>query len=296
MAFTLLAFSVKFNRQVEERITLREAAERLGVHYMTVYRYVRLGQLTARKEGRTWLVASPDLDRFQHGNASDPSPSLSRRNVPWHERLHNRLQAGDQSGAWKVVEAALASGMSPEGVYVEMLVPALRSIGEQWESGEIGVEVEHQASVMAGRMIGRLGPRFSPRGRRKGSVVVAAPSGDRHGMGLAMASDILRGAGYTVMDLGPDTPPEAMEGALRQADRPTAACIGVAHSAAVEGARQMVKAARRHLPREAPVILGGGAIPDDAYARTLGAERRACLDDLVAAVEAGRDQDPGIHI
>ncbi|MCU1344909.1 MAG: hypothetical protein JWL70_1175, partial [Acidimicrobiia bacterium] len=31
-------------------LTLHEAADALGVHYMTVYRYVRLGLLPARKE------------------------------------------------------------------------------------------------------------------------------------------------------------------------------------------------------------------------------------------------------
>jgi excisionase family DNA binding protein len=34
-----------------ETLTLHEAAERLGVHYMTAYRYVRHGQLFATKVG-----------------------------------------------------------------------------------------------------------------------------------------------------------------------------------------------------------------------------------------------------
>jgi excisionase family DNA binding protein len=35
-------------------LTLHEAADRLGVHYMTVYRRVQLGMLPARKVGGTW--------------------------------------------------------------------------------------------------------------------------------------------------------------------------------------------------------------------------------------------------
>ena len=34
-----------------QELTLHQVAEILGVHYMTVYRYVRLGQLPAFKAG-----------------------------------------------------------------------------------------------------------------------------------------------------------------------------------------------------------------------------------------------------
>ena len=42
-------------------LTLHEAADRLGVHYMTVYRRVRLGMLPARKVGGTWRIDPVDL-------------------------------------------------------------------------------------------------------------------------------------------------------------------------------------------------------------------------------------------
>ena len=38
-------------------LTLNEAAELLGVHYMTAYRYVRLGFLQATKVGGCWRAA-----------------------------------------------------------------------------------------------------------------------------------------------------------------------------------------------------------------------------------------------
>ena len=42
-------------------ITLQEAADRLGVHYMTAYRYVRTGRLPAQRSGSQWLVDPKDL-------------------------------------------------------------------------------------------------------------------------------------------------------------------------------------------------------------------------------------------
>ena len=43
-------------------MTLHEVAEELGVHYMTAYRSVRLGQLRAHKVGGVWQVEQSALD------------------------------------------------------------------------------------------------------------------------------------------------------------------------------------------------------------------------------------------
>ena len=49
---------------VNATVSLDQAAKRLGVHYMTVYRYVRLGQLPAERRDGTWHVLVSDLDEF----------------------------------------------------------------------------------------------------------------------------------------------------------------------------------------------------------------------------------------
>ena len=38
--------------------TLQQVAERLGVHYMTAYRYVRTGQLIATRRDGRWTVTA----------------------------------------------------------------------------------------------------------------------------------------------------------------------------------------------------------------------------------------------
>ena len=56
-------------------LSLHEAADLLGVHYMTIYRRVRLGILPARKIGGTWLVDRADLERA----AATPERGRRRR-------------------------------------------------------------------------------------------------------------------------------------------------------------------------------------------------------------------------
>lgn len=277
-------------------LSLQEASERLGVHYMTAYRYVRLGQLPAHKEGGTWRVAVSDLELFQQENGSESSAPVSRRNVPWSERLENRLLDGDAGGAWKVVEAALTAGTGPAEVYTDVIAPALRSIGDRWERGELGVGEEHQASALVVRLLGRLGPHFSRRGRRRGTVVVAGPPGERHSLNLTMVADVLRAGGYAVADLGADLPVDAFAATLAGRLPVNAVCLGVLNSEALEACRRMVVAARRVLPESVPVILGGGVIAGDSHALRLGADRAADLRTVVAAVEAGRETSTAVSV
>ena len=127
-----------------ESLSLKECAERLGVHYMTVYRYVRLGMLPAHKEGAEWRVDPSDLDALRSGSRV---PS-ARGRAPWPERLKARLVAGDEAGAWQVVEAAMASGLEPKDVYLELIGPALRTVGDEWAHGEGTIAEEHRATAI----------------------------------------------------------------------------------------------------------------------------------------------------
>ena len=187
-----------------ERISLHEAAHRLGVHYMTAYRYVRTGRLPAERDGTRWIVDPADLDRMR-------APGPVRRGTgsvrsEGSAKLVTRMVAGDEAGAWSTVEAALASSLEPADVYYELLVPALRAIGTGWENGDLSIADEHGATAVAQRIIGRLGPRFTRRGRKRGSVVLGAAPGDDHSIPCSIVADLLRQARFEVLDLGATSP------------------------------------------------------------------------------------------
>jgi excisionase family DNA binding protein len=263
-----------------ETVSLHEAAARLGVHYMTAYRYVRHGRLAATKVAGEWRVARKDLDEFE----ADPTPAR-RRKAPWHERMHERLLASDEAGAWGVVESALAAGMEPGRVYVDVLAPAMKTIGDEWESGRVSIADEHRASAVAVRLIGRLGPRFARKGRSRGHVAVAGAPGERHAIPLSMLGDLLRGAGFEVTDLGPDVPAEALADVAIDLDRLTAVCISATNHAADAKLRKAVAAVKKAV--DVPVFVGGAAIIGSEHARRLGADGWAA-DGLgaVALVES----------
>ncbi|MCB2224726.1 MAG: cobalamin-dependent protein [Actinobacteria bacterium] len=260
-------------------LTLRACAQRLGVHYMTVYRYVRTGILPAVKEGSEWRVAAADLESFRSGPAAPLAPGDGK----WSQRLKARMMAGDERGSWQVAEAAMASGLLPEKVYLDVLAPALHSIGDGWADGSVTVAEEHRASVVADRLIGRLGSRFATRGRPRGRIVLGTPPGEHHRLPGAMVADILRAGGYEVLDLGVDVPVDSFVEAVAQA-APVAVGISVGCTDLLPAVAE-VTAALRHATA-APILVGGPAVSDAAHAASLGADAYAA-DGAEAVLRLG---------
>lgn len=253
-----------------ERLTLHEVADHLGVHYMTAYRYVRLGMLPAEREGRSWVVRRADVESFADDRKAPPERGSTR----WGTRFVNRLLAGDEPGAWGVVEAALASGMTPREAYREMLIPALTSIGERWQRGELDVATEHAATAVATRVVGRLGPRMKSRGVRRGTVVLGATQTELHTLPMALAADLFRSARFEVLELGANLPADSFALGVSSADDVVAVGIGVTMPGQDKAVAETVAAIRD--VTDVPVIVGGGGIDGraaaaagaDAYART----------------------------
>ena len=268
----------------DEGLTLHEAAAELGVHYMTAYRYVRLGQLDAVKRSGTWRVSRAELDRFRAEPSEEPAERAPRGRVDWRQRMHSRLVAGDAGGAWSVIESALAAGSTPARVYTEVISPALVNIGERWAAGELDISVEHRATGIVQRIIGRLGPQFVRRGRSRGSVVIGAPSGERHGLVVSMLSDLVRAAGWEVSDIGADSPASSFVSAARET-RSAAVVVSVTHADSLESCRDTVLAIREAEP-DMPVIVGGRGIASRAVAASVGADHHSAgLDDLLDLLE-----------
>ena len=294
-------------------LTLAEAAQELGVHYMTVYRYVRTGRLPARQVAGEWQIEPADLGLLQRTAPARPRDGSERTGPKlWQARLEARLVAGDEAGAWALVEAVLAAGMKPDQSLLDLLAPAMQSIGAHWQHGELSVADEHRATAVTARLIARLGSRFGRRGVKRGTVVLAAPAGELHGLPVSMGANLLRWRGFNVVELGADTPPEALAEAVAnearaneapadeapagearagEISRPLAVGIASTVSAGHGAVQRAIAEVRRACP-DVPVLLGGAAIAGAAQARRLGADvytgKRA--DGLVRAVEAIADQ------
>jgi excisionase family DNA binding protein len=242
-----------------DEIGLREASALLGLHYMTVYRYVRTGRLPARRVGGGWRVRRSDLD------ALAPTPAApterGRRGRPRHGlrvgRLVNTLLAGDEAGAWTVIHEALASGATARAIDIELIGAAMREVGVQWAAGAASVADEHRASAIAHRLVGRAGAHVSRRGRHRGRIVLGAPTGEMHSLPSALLADVLRAEGFEVHDLGANVPTEAFVAFVAGLDPVWAVGVVVTTKPPARALVPLVRELRRRAT--VPVVVGGAA-------------------------------------
>jgi len=262
-----------------EDLSLHEVAERLDVHYMTAYRYVRLGVLPARREGRSWRILSSDVDVFM----SRDEPRTVRGEADWADRFFNRVIAADEAGAWGVVEAACSSGMAIPEAYAELLSPAMVRIGDLWAAGDMDIATEHAASEVVARIIARLGPRMTRRGVRRGTVVLGSTATELHSLPLAMVADMFRAAQYDVVDLGAYLPPESFAAYVES--RPDVVAVGIGITTPGQDDEIAATLAALREVTSVPIIIGGGGVDEETAIR-LGADGWAHpASDAVELVE-----------
>lgn len=191
-------------------IRLAAAADELGVHYQTAYKWVRDGSLPAVRIGREYRIASADLASFVEQRGQPKAPP---RRQPDTDRAADRmlrlLLEGDESTARSMARDLVAQGTPATRIAAEVLTPAMHGIGMGWEQDRVSVPVEHRATAIAERILGDVMP--NPRGRRRGTAVVAAPSGERHGLAALMATVALRDDNWRVEHLGADVPVDEIE-------------------------------------------------------------------------------------
>ena len=186
---------------------LQAAADRLGVHYQTAYRWVRNGSLKAVKTGAAYDISDDEVARFAAERATPVPPprvTLVRSWTTQQDRLHRLLVEGDELGARQLVERLHDGGVEVLALCQELLTPTLERVGADWAASRISVAVEHRASAICERVLARVA--VHPRGRPRGVAVVCTPPGEEHGLPAAMAALCLRGDRWQVHHLGTQVP------------------------------------------------------------------------------------------
>jgi excisionase family DNA binding protein len=264
-------------------MNLKQAAALLGVHYMTVYRYVRQGRLVAERNGTEWRVARGALESFK---ASPPQAVAAGEEstgarIQWSSRLELCLLAGDETAAWSVIEHALAAGHSPTDCYLEVIARALSSIGDRWARDQLEIADQFLETAVAIRIVSRLGARFRRPGRSRGTVVFGAPPGELHSLPIAIVSDIVRLRGFDVLELGANVPASAFASAVTRTPRLVCVGIGVTQPGHLRAVQDVIDEVRE-VDRGIPIIVGGLAVSE--FEKVILRGVAAVADDGRAAV------------
>ncbi len=192
------------------------AADRLGVHYQTAYRWVRSGSLRAVKIGATYDISEAEVERFTTERAKPTPPPRTTVVRSWsvqQDRLHKLLMEGEELAVRQMVDRLHVGGLDMLTLCEELFAPVLARIGQEWADGRIDIAVEHRAAAICERLIARIA--VHPRGRPRGVAVVCTPTGEEHSLPSAMATLCLRADRWQVHHLGTQVPVPDLMNLLR---------------------------------------------------------------------------------
>src|SRR5688500_14324837 len=230
---------------------------------------------------------SPDslqrfIEYFSNTGASGTSAKAEKEDptvgMTPEQKIHWMILHRKKDG----IEAELdAAGVreNPVRVLNEVLLPAMKEVGDKFGAGELILPFVLQSAEVMKKAVKHL-EQFLEKaeGYTKGKVVLATVYGDVHDIGKSLVNTILSNNGYTVFDLGKQVPVNTI---LDKAVEVGADAIGLS-ALLVSTSKQMPLCVQELDKRgiQIPVLIGGAAIN-----RRFG--RRALFVDEERAYDAG---------
>jgi methanogenic corrinoid protein MtbC1 len=160
----------------------------------------------------------------------------------------------------------------------DVLLPALRQIGQRWQSGEADVSHEHLATNAVRGWLSNINQTRPPRQFRP--IVLCCGPRDDHTLGLEALGALLAERGFDCLLLGARTPAESLVRAVR--DAAAAAVILVCHLPA--GRQAAVDALCSAELNQTSIYYAGGAFA--SHQARHGVPGRHLGDNLTNAADS----------
>lgn len=168
----------------------------------------------------------------------------------------------------------------------EILIPALDSVGEKYDGGEIFLPqliqsaetVKSSLNVIKEKLLSKSDNSVS-----KGKIIVATVKGDIHDIGKNIVKIMLENYGYEVIDLGKDVP---IENVIRTARENEIKLVGLSAlmTTTVQSMKDTIQSLRDN-NIDAKVFVGGAVLTEE-YAKNIGADYYS--KDAKSAVEIAK--------
>ncbi len=174
------------------------------------------------------------------------------------QRIHWMILHRKKEGIEEQLDAAGVRD-NPVRVLNEVLLPAMKEVGDKFGAGELILPFVLQSAEVMKKAVKHL-EQFLEKaeGFTKGKVVLATVYGDVHDIGKSLVNTILSNNGYTVYDLGKQVPVNTI---LDKAVEVGADAIGLS-ALLVSTSKQMPLCVQELDKRgmKIPVLIGGAAI------------------------------------
>ncbi len=180
--------------------------------------------------------------------------------------------AGNHAEVTELTQVVIDEGTSPKTILDDGLIAGMNVVGERFRGHEIFLpDVLLAAKAMYAGM-DLLKPLLEAGGvASRGKIVIGTVRGDLHDIGKNLVGIMLRGAGFDVIDLGHDVPPERM---VETARTEGATVIGMSAllTTTMPVMREVVELLRdEQLAGDIKTIVGGAPVTE-TFAKEIGAD------------------------
>ena len=187
------------------------------------------------------------------------------------EELKHAVIDGDQERAIDLTQSELEMGTAPERILQEGLIAAMDEVGRLFECGEFFVPEMLIAAHAMQSALSLLQPRLAAAGvQAVGKVVIGTVKGDLHDIGKNLVSMMLKGAGFEVVDLGADVPPDKFVKAID--DKAGIVALSALLTTTMPAMKTTIDALVEARVRSRVKVIIGGAPVTLAYANQIGAD------------------------
>ena len=177
-----------------------------------------------------------------------------------------------QPGVTELVEQALTQDISVTDIINEGLTGGMDIVGQKFEAKEYYIPDMLASAEAVGAGMELLEPHLARSGiKTKGKIIVATVKGDLHDIGKNIVSILLRGAGYTVKDLGNDIEPQAIVEAVRK-ERPQFLGLSALLTSTMLYMGETIQALTESGLRDTVKVVIGGAPVSEEFAQSIGAD------------------------
>lgn len=200
------------------------------------------------------------------------------------ERISDFMQRGRLSKVKEAVQEALDENIPPRVIMNEGLLAGMRSVAENYKTGEVFVPQVLVASRAINAGLQLLKPYLLEEDRAsQGVIVMGTVKGDMHDIGKNIVHIMMESKGLKVIDLGVDITAEAFLEAAEQNDADIVCCSALL-TATMEEMRHVVEVFTAHHYRDKVKIMIGGAPVTQRFCDHIGAD--IYTEEAVEAAEA----------
>ncbi len=200
--------------------------------------------------------------------------------------LFDAILEGDRTTVIERVGAALDAELEPATILKEGMIAAMQEVGRRFEREEYYVPEMLIAARAMQEGMALLKPHLvQAEVQSAGLVITGTVQGDLHDIGKNLVGMMLEGAGFEILDLGTDVPPEQFVEAVQHHPADLVAMSALL-TTTMPGMGTAIEALKAAGVREKVRVMVGGAPLTDGYARRIGADGYA--PDASRAVDLAR--------